>query len=82
MNKYLKLRITDKLYNNFKKSCKKKNKNMSEVLRSFTNFYSENDNVVLLNLDDETLKRSIKLCKEKKIKFNDLIFLLLKKTLK
>lgn len=80
--KFLKLRISEELYDFFQETCDTKNKTMSEVLRSFSKFYAESDNVVLLDLDDELLKETSKLCKEKGVKFDDLMKYLLKKAIK
>lgn len=79
---FLKLRIDDNDYIRFQESCEKKGKNMSEVLRSFINSYSNSENLILLNVDKETLKGSSEICKEKQIKFNDLIKFLLEKAIK
>ncbi len=80
--KFLKLRISEELYSYFQESCEDKNKTMSEVLRGFSKFYVESDNVVLLDLNDELLKESLELCKEKNIKFDILIKYLLKTVIK
>jgi len=80
--KFLKLRISENLYETFQDTCESKNKTMSEVLRNFSKFYTDSDNVVLLDLDDELLKESAILCKEKNIKFDDLMKYLLKKAIK
>lgn len=80
--KFLKLRISENLYGMFQDTCDSKNKTMSEVLRHFSKFYTESDNVVLLDLDDDLLKKSAMLCKEKNIKFEELIKFLLKKVIK
>ena len=80
--KFLKLRISEELYSYFQETCDNKNKTMSEVLRGFSKFYVESDNVVLLDLDDELLKETSKLCKEKRIKFDDLMKYLLKTAIK
>jgi hypothetical protein len=55
---------------------------MSDVLRTFIDSYSNGENLILLDVDKDTLKESIELCKEKKVKFNDLIKFLLKKAIK
>ncbi len=55
---------------------------MSEVLRSFIASYSNGDNIILLDVDKETLKNTVELCKEKKIKFNELIKYLLNAAIK
>ena len=78
----LKLRISEEEYSKFQKICEDQGKSMSEVLRSFINTYSNGENIILLNVDNETLKNSAELCKEKKIKFNDLIKFLLEKAIK
>lgn len=75
---FLKLRITEEEYQKFQEVCERKNKTMSEVIRSFVNTYSNSENLILLDVDKETLKDSVELCKEQKIKFNDLIKVLLK----
>lgn len=80
--KFLKLRISEELYSYFQETCDNKNKTMSEVLRGFSKFYVESDNVVLLDLDDELLKKTSELCKEKRIKFDDLMKYLLKTAIK
>lgn len=79
---FLKLRVHDEEYENFKIACESKGKTMSEVLRSFVYSYSNGENLILLNVDAETLKDSAELCKEKKIKFNELIKFLLTKAIK
>ena len=79
---YLKIRVTDEEYIKFQEVCESKNKTMSEVLRSFINTYTNSENVILLNLDKETLKDSGELCKEKKIRLNDLVKFLLIKAIK
>ena len=79
---FLKLRIKEEEYIKFQEVCESKNKTMSEVLRSFITTYTNSDNVVLLNLDKEILKNSSELCKEKKIKLNDLVKFLLDKAIK
>jgi hypothetical protein len=71
--KFLKLRISEDLYDMFQDTCDSKNKNMSGVLRNFAKSYTESDNLVLLDLDDDTLKQTISLCKKKNIKFDELI---------
>jgi len=80
--KFLKLRISEELYEMFQDTCEGRNKTMSEVLRNFSKFYTESDNAVLLDLDDELLKETAILCKEKNIKFDDLMKFLLKKVIK
>jgi len=79
---YLKLRISDEDYVNFQLICESKGKSMSEVLRSFINSYSNSENIILLNVDNDTLKNSAELCKEKQIKFNNLVKFLLDKAIK
>jgi len=80
--KFLKLRISEELYDFFQETCDAKNKTMSEVLRGFSKFYAESDNAVLLDLDDELLKETSLLCKEKGVKFEDLMKYLLKTAIK
>ena len=79
---YLKLRISEEEYNKFQAVCEAKGKTMSEVLRSFVSSYSNSQNIILLDVDNETLKGSGELCKEKQIKFNALIKFLLEKAIK
>lgn len=81
MGTFLKLRISEQLYKKFQAKCEKKNKTMSEVLRNFSKYYTESENVVLMDLDDKTLKEAIQLCNEKKIKFNELMKLMLHKAI-
>jgi len=81
-NSFLKIRIDENEYLDFQKICESKGKVMSEVIRSFITSYSNNENIILLDVDSETLKNSVELCKEKKIKFNDLIKFLLGKAIK
>ena len=78
----LKLRITEEDYDKFQEVCERKGKTMSEVLRSFISSYSNSPNIILLDVDNETLKNSGELCKEKQIKFNALIKILLEKAIK
>jgi antitoxin component of RelBE/YafQ-DinJ toxin-antitoxin module len=78
----LKLRITEEDYNKFQEMCESKGKTMSEVLRSFVSSYSNSQNIILLDVDNETLKGSGELCKEKQVKFNALIKFLLEKAIK
>ena len=80
--KFLKLRISEHLYEMFQDTCDSKNKTMSEVLRNFTKFYTDSDNVVLLDLEDELLKETALLCKDNNVKFEDLMKYLLKKAIK
>lgn len=79
---FLKIRLSEEEYKIFQDVCDKKNKNMSEVIRSFIDSYCTNENIILLDVDNETLKESINLCREKKIKFNNLIKFLLGKAIK
>lgn len=79
---FLKLRINSEDYNNFQKICDSKDKTMSEVLRSFIFSYTNSENIILLDVDKETLTGITELCKEKKLKFNDLIKYLLNKAIK
>jgi len=79
--KFLKLRISADLYEMFQDTCDSRNKTMSEVLRSFSKFYTESDNAVLLDLDDNLLNDVSILCKKKNMKFDDLIKKLLKKAI-
>lgn len=80
---FLKIRIPEEEYNNFKKICEKKNKNMSEVLRNFIKQYSDSDDpLITFNLDKDTLSEVGNLCKEKNVKFTMLIKFLLKKAIK
>ena len=74
---FLKLRISEDEYTKFQLVCESKGKTMSEILRSFVTSYSNSQNIILLDVDNETLKDSGNLCKEKKIRFNDLIKFLL-----
>lgn len=79
---YLKLRITDQEYIKFQEICQSKGKTMSEVLRSFISSYTNAQNIVLLDIDNETLKNTSELCREKKVKFNNLVKFLLEKAIK
>jgi len=79
---FLKLRIKEEEYAKFQEVCERKNKTMSEVLRAFITSYTNSNNLILLNVDNETIKNSAELCKEKKIRFNDLIKFLLQKAIK
>jgi antitoxin component of RelBE/YafQ-DinJ toxin-antitoxin module len=81
-NSVLKLRIEDDEYDKFQGVCESKGKTMSEVLRSFITSYTNGQNIILLDLDNETINTSVELCKEKKIKFKDLIKLLLNAAIK
>jgi hypothetical protein len=78
---YLKLRISNDNYEEFQKTCDRKNKTMSEVLHYFIESYSDSENLVLLDVDTETLKNTHMLCKEKKIKFNYLVKFLLERAI-
>ena len=78
----LKLRITEEEVNKFKEVCESKGKGMSEVLRSFISSYTNSENLVLLDIDKETLDGCREVCKNKKIKFIDLIKKLLQKEIK
>lgn len=80
--KYLKLRISEELYEMFQDTCEKKNKTMSEVLRKFSKSYTESDNLILLDLNDDILEDAISLCKEKQINFSKLMTYLLKSAIK
>lgn len=79
---FLKLRVHDEEYTKFQQICESKGKTMSEVLRSFIESYSNGENLILLNIDNDTLKGSAELCKEKQVKFNDLMKFLLDKAIK
>jgi len=79
---FLKLRIKEEEYIKFQEVCESKGKTMSEVLRSFINTYTTSENVILLNIDKETLKNGTELCKEKKIKLTDLLKFMLEKAIK
>lgn len=79
---FLKLRIGDEEYENFQKVCEDKGKTMSEVMRAFISSYTNATNIVLLDIDNETYKDSAMLCREKKMKFNDVIKFLLNKAIK
>jgi len=81
-NDYLKIRIEKDLYIKLQEKCKNKGKTISEVLRTFIETYTESDNLILLNIDKETLQETSELCKEKKIKLIDLIKFLLNKAIK
>ena len=78
---FLKLRIQEEEYTNFQKICENKGKTMSEVIRSFISSYTKGQNIILLDVDKETLNNCVELCKEKNIKFNDLIKFLLSKAI-
>jgi antitoxin component of RelBE/YafQ-DinJ toxin-antitoxin module len=79
---FLKLRVSEEEYVKFQSVCESKNKTMSEVLRSFITSYSNSENLILLNVDKDILKNTTELCKEKKIRFNDLVKYLLDKAIK
>jgi antitoxin component of RelBE/YafQ-DinJ toxin-antitoxin module len=79
---FLKIRLDDDEYEDFQKSCDAKNKTMSEVIRYFVMSYTKGDNIILLDIDNDTFRDSVELCKEKKIKFNDVIKFLLNKAIK
>ena len=81
-NSVLKLRIEDDDYEKFQNICETKGKTMSEVIRSFITSYANGQNIILLDLDNETINNSVELCKEKKIKFKDLIKFLLNAAIK
>jgi antitoxin component of RelBE/YafQ-DinJ toxin-antitoxin module len=79
---FLKLRISEEEYIKFQDICEAKGKTMSEVLRSFIGTYSNSENIILLDVDKETLKNASEICKENKIRFNDLVKFLLGKAIK
>lgn len=79
---YLKIRISEEENKNFQKSCDSKGKTMSEVIRSFISTYTNSENLILFEIDTETLNKTVDLCKEKKLKFNYLIKYLLNKAIK
>lgn len=79
---FLKLRVSEEEYNKFQSVCESKNKTMSEVLRFFIASYSISENLILLNVDKDILKKSKEFCKEKKIRFNDLVKYLLDNAMK
>jgi antitoxin component of RelBE/YafQ-DinJ toxin-antitoxin module len=79
---FLKLRIKDEEYIKFQEVCDAKGKSMSEVLRSFITTYTNSENVILLNMDKKLLKDATELCKENKIRLNDLVKLLLNNAIK
>ncbi|MCK9416060.1 hypothetical protein M0Q97_05305 [Candidatus Dojkabacteria bacterium] len=78
---FLKIRLSEEEYLNFKNTCENKNKTMSETVRIFINTYIKSENLILFEIDKETLIGTSSLCKEKKIKFNDLIKFLLNKAI-
>ena len=79
---FLKIRVDEDEYEELQKACDVKNKSMSEVIRYFIESYTKGSNIILLDIDNETFKDSVELCKEKKIKFNDVIKFLLNKAIK
>lgn len=79
---FLKIRLSEKEYTDFQEICDKKEKSMSEVIRTFIDSYNKSENIILLNVDKKTLIETSKLCKEKKIKFDNLIKYLLGKAIK
>jgi antitoxin component of RelBE/YafQ-DinJ toxin-antitoxin module len=79
---FIKFRITDEEYIRFQKTCENKGKTMSDVIRSFITSYSDGENIIILDLDKNTLKNTADLCREKKLKFNDLVKFLLEKAIK
>jgi antitoxin component of RelBE/YafQ-DinJ toxin-antitoxin module len=79
---FLKLRVSEEEYIKFQNICESKGKTMSEVLRSFIGTYSNGENIILLDVDKDTLKDASEMCKEKKIRFNDLVKFLLGKAIK
>ena len=78
---FLKIRIEQDKYDQFQSKCEQKDKTMSEVLRNFMKLYNDNDNTIIFNLDDNMLNEVAIFCKDKKIKFNDLIKLLIERTI-
>ena len=80
--KFLKIRIEEENYDKFQNKCSSKNKNMSSVIKTFIGVYNKNENTALLNIEDDVLKEISILCKEKKIKFNDLMDFLIEKAIK
>ena len=70
---FLKIRIEEDKYEKFQTVCSKKDKTMSEVLRNFINYYTDHDNTIVFNLDDKMINDVLILCKDKKIRFDDLI---------
>jgi len=81
-NSFLKMRIDDDEYQKFQESCENKGKTMSEVMRAFINSYNNGKNIILLDIDNDTFDQSLNLCKEKKIKLNDVVKYLLHKAIK
>lgn len=79
---FLKMRITEEEYIEFQKVCERKGKSMSVVLRSFVSSYTKGENIILLDVDNDTLNNTIKICKEDRIKFNDLVKKLLNNAFK
>lgn len=80
--KFLKLRVTEDQYDTFQNKCEEKDKTMSKVLRTFTDYYVNSENLAMVNLSDGVLKSTISLCKKKKLNFNDLIIELLNNEIK
>ena len=76
-NSFLKLRIDDDEYQKFQDVCENKGKSMSEVMRAFISSYNNGKNIILLDVDNDTLNKSLELCKDKKIKLNDVVKYLL-----
>lgn len=81
-NSFLKFRVTEEEYIKFQKICENKGKTMSDVVRSFITYYSNSENIIVLDLDKDTLKNTTDLCREKKLKFDDLVKFLLEKAIK
>ena len=81
-NSFLKLRIDDDEYQKFQDVCENKGKSMSEVMRAFISSYNNGKNIILLDVDNDTLNKSLELCKDKKIKLNDVVKYLLHKAIK
>lgn len=79
---FLKLRVSKEEYLDFQKVCERKNKTMSEVLRNCIKSYTNSENLILLDVDNESLKKTVEKCKKDKIRFNDLIKKLLEEELK
>jgi antitoxin component of RelBE/YafQ-DinJ toxin-antitoxin module len=78
---FLKIRLSEEEYINFQKSCENKGKTMSETIRIFVKTYTKSENLILFEIDKETLIGTSSLCKDKKIRFNDLIKYLLTKAI-
>ena len=81
-NSLLKIRIDDEEYKKFQDVCEKKDKSMSEVIRSFISSYNNGKNIILLDIDNETFDKSLEMCKSKKMKLNDVVKYLLNKAIK